>query len=320
MDEGKLAVLSRRLGIMMMALIVPELIITWATCQFLSARDAAKAFNDAFGAQLHQTRSDCGDMGESTAALLSGIPTSDRTNSPHPSAPHAASREFRGWTVTHGFFAWMGGFMLYVNGKPRATLTPEELECFVRKGSVEMPVIVEADIEDRSKGDTLSKGIAILQLAWFVLQLVARYVQNLPITLLELDTLALAALAGIAYGFWWKKPKDVGRPHAVYWKAIASPPSGLAYDEVDAIFSTGKWNDVWFSCIYPLIGLMGIITARSPRAVHSRRVSSWGSVWRDTLSGLECFVSGARRADTMACGFPCNSIRTSIYSSAVGLC
>jgi hypothetical protein len=126
----------------------------------------------------------------------------------------------------------MGGFMLYFNDKPRATLTPKELERFVNEGSVEMPFITEADIEDRSKGDALSKGIAILQLAWFVLQLIARYVQNLPMTLLELDTLAVAALTSIASGFWWKKPKDVGRPHAVHWKATACPPSELAYEYV----------------------------------------------------------------------------------------
>ncbi|KAG1848938.1 hypothetical protein DFJ58DRAFT_662705 [Suillus subalutaceus] len=181
MDEGKMTVLFRRLGIMTMALVAPELMITWATIQFLTARDAAKAFND--------------------------------------------------WTVTHGFFVWMGGFMLYFNDEPRATLKPKELERFVLEGSVEMPIIMEADIEDRSKGDGLSKGIAILQLAWFVIQLVARYVQNLPITLLELDTLAVAALTSIAYGFWWKKPKDVRRPHAVYWKATY-PPSKLAYEYV----------------------------------------------------------------------------------------
>ncbi|KAG1880126.1 hypothetical protein F4604DRAFT_1578830 [Suillus subluteus] len=185
MNEGKSAVFSRRLGIMTMALIAPELMITWATVQFLSARDTAKAFNDAFE-----------------------------------------------WTVTHGFFAWMGGFILYVNDMPRATLRPNELEHFVREGSVEMPIIMKADIEDRSKGDALSKGVAILQLAWFVLQLVARYIQNLQMTLLELETFAVAALTCIAYGFWWKKPKDVGRPYAVYWKATTSPPSELAYEYV----------------------------------------------------------------------------------------
>ncbi|KAG2098747.1 uncharacterized protein F5147DRAFT_815703 [Suillus discolor] len=232
MDEGKFIVFSRRLGIMMMALIAPELMIIWATVQFLSARDTVKDFNDAFGAQLHQTHSACADIGESTATLLSEIPTSDRTNSPHLSAPHVTNRAFREWTMTHGFFAWMGGFMLYLDDKPRATLKPKELKRFVLEGSVEMPIIVEADIEDRSKGDALSKGIAILQLAWFVLQLVARYIQNLPVTLLELDTLAVAALTSIAYGFWWKKPKDVGRPHAVYWRATASPPRKLAYEYV----------------------------------------------------------------------------------------
>ncbi|KAG2363883.1 hypothetical protein BDR07DRAFT_1450530 [Suillus spraguei] len=177
LDEGKFIVFSRRLGFMMAALVSPELMIIWATIQFLSACDTAKAFNDAFG-----------------------------------------------WTVTHGFFAWMGGSMLYVNGKPRATLTPKELEHFVHEGF--------ADIKDRSKGDALSKGIAVLQLMWFVVQLVARYVQNLPITLLELDTLAVAVLTGIAYGFWWKKPKDAGRPHAVYWKATVPLPSDLAYEYV----------------------------------------------------------------------------------------
>jgi hypothetical protein len=127
----------------------------------------------------------------------------------------------------------MGGFMLYFEGTPQATLTPKELEDFVNEGSVEMPVIEEEDIEAQSKSDALSKGIAILQLAWFVLQLAARYIQNLPTTLLEIDTLAVVALACISYGLWWKKPKDVRRPHPVYWKKHDnSPPAELTYQYV----------------------------------------------------------------------------------------
>jgi hypothetical protein len=105
----------------------------------------------------------------------------------------------------------MGGFLLYVNDRPQAHLTPDELHGFVSDGSVDMPDIAEADILDRSKGDELSKSVAILQLAWFVIQLIARWVQKLPVTLLEVDTLAVAALTCIAYAWWWKKPKDVGR-------------------------------------------------------------------------------------------------------------
>ncbi|KAG2130718.1 hypothetical protein DEU56DRAFT_465435 [Suillus clintonianus] len=181
-DDGKFTVACRRLCIMIIALVAPELMITWAARQFFSAR--------------------------------------------------AAANDIRGWTMTHGFLAWMGGFLLYVNGMPRATLTPDELLRFVHEGSVDMPVITEADIEDRSRGDVLSKGVVILQLVWFVLQLVARHAQNLPMTLLEIDTLAVAALTCVPYGLWWKKPKDIGRPYAVHWKATRPPPSDLTYEYV----------------------------------------------------------------------------------------
>ncbi|KAG0709242.1 hypothetical protein DFH29DRAFT_978808 [Suillus ampliporus] len=182
MKEGKVAITFHCLFIMVIALVAPELMITWAARQCFSAPRAKKDFNKAFE-----------------------------------------------WTVAHGHFAWMGGFILYVDDKPRATLRPDELLKFVREGSVDMLIITKAEIEDRSKGDGLSKGIAILQLVWFVIQLVAHYVQNLPITLLEIDILAVAALTCISYGLWWKKPKDVGCPCIVHWKATGSP-SKLAYE------------------------------------------------------------------------------------------
>ncbi|KAG2033066.1 hypothetical protein BDR03DRAFT_821604, partial [Suillus americanus] len=129
----------------------------------------------------------------------------------------AYNNEF-GWTKTHGFFAWMGGFVLHVNHKPRGILTPDELLQFIREGSVETPAITEADIKDRSKSDTISELVAILQLVWFVIQLIARYIQKLPVTLLEIDTLGVAAMTCISCGFWLNKPKDVRIPYIVHWK------------------------------------------------------------------------------------------------------
>ncbi|KAG2033070.1 hypothetical protein BDR03DRAFT_1075944, partial [Suillus americanus] len=131
---------------------------------------------------------------------------------------------FPGWTLTHGFFACMGGFMLYVDGRPRATLTPDGLLRFVREGSVDMPIITEADIEDRSKADVLTKCITLLQLVQFVIQLIARYAQGLMVTPLEVATLCIVVLICIAYGLWWKKPKDVGCPYIVHWNSGASTP------------------------------------------------------------------------------------------------
>jgi len=126
----------------------------------------------------------------------------------------------------------MGGFLLCVDDKPQATLTPDELMRLVQEGFVDMPVIAEEEIEDRSKGDMLSKGIAILQLAWFVVQIAARHVQKLPISLLEIHTLAITSLTCITYGLWWKKPKDVGRPYLVHWKPPIPPQLPFVYEYV----------------------------------------------------------------------------------------
>jgi hypothetical protein len=48
MDERKIAIFFRRLYTMIIALVAPELMVTWAMMQFLSARDTAKTFNVAF--------------------------------------------------------------------------------------------------------------------------------------------------------------------------------------------------------------------------------------------------------------------------------
>jgi hypothetical protein len=138
----------------------------------------------------------------------------------------------------------MGGFLLYVDGHPRASLTPDELLHFVHNGSVDMRFVAGADIEDRSKSDALSKGIAIIQIAWFILQLAVRYAQDLPITLLEVDTLAVAALMCFAYGWWWKKPKDVGRPYPIHWKGPVSPPNDLTYEYVVTILALHSFNSL----------------------------------------------------------------------------
>ncbi|KIK36809.1 hypothetical protein CY34DRAFT_810969 [Suillus luteus UH-Slu-Lm8-n1] len=196
---------------MVVASLIPEFMTTWVIAQFYCAERAAKKLNHAFNAQRAQPHSDHQAIYQSepevTGTVLGGILNSRSSRT--------------GWTLTHGFFVWMGGFVLYVNGGSQATLTPDEFARFVREGYVEMPVITEADIEDRSKSDGLYGCFAILQLLWFI----ARTAQGLPVTLLEIDTLGVVALACIAYAFWWKKPKDIRRPYIVHWNSEATDPS-----------------------------------------------------------------------------------------------
>src|ERR1700721_4731043 len=126
------------------------------------------------------------------------------------------------WTQTHGFFALMGGFMLFNRHRPVKTILPEELE----SDEFEFPEITESRIQDKSKGDVLSKGIVVFQTGWFLMQIIARGVEGLPVTELELVTLAFAILNFVTYGLWWNKPLDVRCAVPVYKKQVGAADVG----------------------------------------------------------------------------------------------
>ena len=94
-------------------------------------------------------------------------------------------------------------------------LTLEMLRELIKDPEFDVP-ITEDDITDKAKGDPLSKFIFILQTSWFILQCIARHVQGLDITQLELTTLALASLNAITFILWWHKPLGVQTPVRVY--------------------------------------------------------------------------------------------------------
>ncbi|KAG7087604.1 hypothetical protein E1B28_013557 [Marasmius oreades] len=129
--------------------------------------------------------------------------------------------EFPEWTITHSFFLTMGGFMLVDEaGEPRGPLLYNDLSYFEKFRDFKFPSISEREIQDRSKGDALSKALIFLHTSWFLLQVLARPISGLPVTELELVTVAIASLNILAYGFWFKKPLNVECPVKVllpYW-------------------------------------------------------------------------------------------------------
>lgn len=160
------------------------------------------------------------------------------------------------WTVAHGHFLGMGGFTLVsdriheleeperpgwistaADWKPYAeyvrqrelcrlgTLSFERFQDLVRDSSVVFPAITSRQIEDRSKGDGLSKLIAILETLWFIAHCIARGFQGLALTELELVTLAMASLNAITFAFWWSKPLGVREPVNLY------VPAGVGREE-----------------------------------------------------------------------------------------
>jgi len=127
--------------------------------------------------------------------------------------------------------------MEYEGNQPIRVLLPEQLESYSLTGNGDFPRISKAEIEDRSKGDAISKGLVILQTGWFVTQCIARKIQGLPITELELVTVAFATLNFVIYVLWWHKPLNVQHGVRVYKKRPTAEP----VDDGDVEDTLGFW-------------------------------------------------------------------------------
>jgi hypothetical protein len=132
----------------------------------------------------------------------------------------------------------MGGFMEYDGNEPVQTLLPDELAGYSLTGTGDFPRIAVEDIKDKSKGDVISKGLVVFQTGWFIAQCIARGSQGLPITELELVTVAFAVLNLVMYVLWWDKPLNVGRAVRVYRKQDNDMAS---LEEPIVVKETGFW-------------------------------------------------------------------------------
>ncbi|KAJ3859486.1 hypothetical protein EV359DRAFT_68112 [Lentinula novae-zelandiae] len=66
--------------------------------------------------------------------------------------------------------------------------------------------------ENRSKANGLSKSVVVVQVTFFLVNCIARKIQRLPVTLLEVTTVAHTLCSLLAYAFWWNKPLSVSHP------------------------------------------------------------------------------------------------------------
>jgi hypothetical protein len=116
------------------------------------------------------------------------------------------------WSMVHAFYADGGGFMLRTPDSPEFPVTANQIHYLVSHKYLPAPGISEKEIWDKSKADVFAKGLAAFQVSWFVAQFIAREVQGLPTTLLELATLAMITCSGATFFFWFSKPLDVEIP------------------------------------------------------------------------------------------------------------
>ncbi|KAG1840513.1 hypothetical protein C8R48DRAFT_75117 [Suillus tomentosus] len=280
---------------MIMALIAPEMIVTWAMRQLFSAHQVTRQFKES-GYPNVRPESEEMDFVEAPAtenrftrlllrlpfvrllilcvkAILSVLlslwhficaPLRWVTSWIELKQFESDSEDYT-WTQTHSFFALMGGFMLYVDGEPYLTLRPDYILKLIHDKCIDVPTITANQIHDKSKGNAISKALVMLQVAWFVMQLITRAIYHLETTQLEVGTLAFAVLSFLTYAMWWDKPLNVRCPHPVYWKSTVSRPEDhIDFSERDE-FARLWYLPRFFRPILELIGWVDIPTSRKLR-------------------------------------------------------
>lgn len=113
------------------------------------------------------------------------------------------------WTLVHAFYADSGGFLLHPIDHSPFPVTAKQIHYLVKEKYMDIPRISKKEIFDKSKADRFTKTIACLQTSWFVTECVARAIQKLSISPLELSTCAIILCTVAVYFFWLHKPLDV---------------------------------------------------------------------------------------------------------------
>ena len=145
----------------------------------------------------------------------------------------------------------MGGFHLFERSSKETKMSPEDDEPLHPLGEMDLlscdiyePFFIptKEEIEDRAKSNWLAKSLVLLQTSWFVTQCIARGIEHLPLTHLEIVTLAYAAMNVPIYYFWWNKPLNVNRPVRVFRKTDpgeTQPQVGELISDSEATWKEG---------------------------------------------------------------------------------
>ncbi|KAJ5383205.1 hypothetical protein N7517_001116 [Penicillium concentricum] len=127
--------------------------------------------------------------------------------------PHAFHTE---WTLRKCFCILAGGLALQTQDGWIYILRRSDMQPFIQAGIIEDVDFHDRDIEDRAKSDSLGKTFTVIQTAWFLVDMIARWATSLPVAPIELATVAYIACGLLLYAMWWYKAKDMTTPITIY--------------------------------------------------------------------------------------------------------
>lgn len=132
------------------------------------------------------------------------------------------------------------------DGSWEGVLTPTAFKTLIVSGRLEYPDISEEDINDRSKGDGISKSMALFQLFWFMMQIFIRSHYGLTTTFIEWTTVTLCLVSGYTYYFWMSKPFNAHFPIIL---RISGPEGGLMDGVNEPINTENRETSAGKSCL-----------------------------------------------------------------------
>lgn len=116
------------------------------------------------------------------------------------------------WTTAHGFWADCGGFILHPPDSPPFPVNSRAIYYLVSNGYLDAPSVKEKELWEKSKTDRLGKLVALTQSGYLVVQIIARALQSLEVTCLEILTIAFLFCTAATYYFWLDKVLDAEIP------------------------------------------------------------------------------------------------------------
>jgi len=122
------------------------------------------------------------------------------------------------FTLTHGFYAAMGGFTCFdldkdgKIGRRRMKFTSAGVRFLMEHEPDLIPDLSLTSITDRSNSSSMGKALLFVQVGWFCLNSASRLGECLPLSLLEVSTLAHGLCTLASYAAWWYKLLNIDEP------------------------------------------------------------------------------------------------------------
>ncbi|KOS40116.1 hypothetical protein ACN38_g9040 [Penicillium nordicum] len=194
-------------------ILAPEFMAGTAAEELWQARSAVARCNAAFRI--------INSEGDDTSSSEIEVPETPETEGDDTSSSQVSEtrdmEEFDGrWGTVQGFCLGMHGVLLQTKDDWTYPVHCSNVVALIETRVIKPSHLRTSDIQDRAKADPFAKGFTLLQAFWVTCNVIARRAYNMPITALEIATVAYISCAAATYLIWWNKPKDMVTPITIY--------------------------------------------------------------------------------------------------------